>query len=100
MTLREIQNIERWSRENWMTLNLSKTWEMVVRGKTRKPLRKIIPNRRRKNEIKLLGVIFNEDPSKRDSHFDMMLSKASSKLYILRIGSLSKHYGNVYSNVN
>ena len=36
--LDEVQNIQRWSIESRlrMTLNLKKTWEMVVRGNTKK----------------------------------------------------------------
>ena len=36
LSLNEVQNIQRWSIENRMTLNLKKTWEMVVRGNTTK----------------------------------------------------------------
>ena len=36
LSLDEVQNIQRWSIENRMTLNLKKTWEMVVRGNTKK----------------------------------------------------------------
>ena len=33
----------------------------------------------------MLGVTFNEDPCKWDTQFENMLSKASSRLYILRV---------------
>ena len=33
----EIQNIKLWSSMNRMKLNLTKTWELVMRGKTQKP---------------------------------------------------------------
>ena len=36
LSLYEVQNIQRWSIENRMTLNVKKTWEMVVRGDTKK----------------------------------------------------------------
>ena len=36
LSLDEVQKIQRWSIENRMTLNLKKTWEMVVRGNTKK----------------------------------------------------------------
>ena len=67
-----------------MKLNLSKTWEMVVRGKTRKPLPEATSDIQRKSELNLLGVTFNEQPCNWDTHFDHMLSKASSGLYILK----------------
>ena len=44
----------------------------------------------RKSELKLLGVTVNEDPCNWDVQFENMLSKASSRLYILRVW---KHYG-------
>ena len=34
----EVRNIKGWASDNRMTLNMSKTWEMVVRGRTTKPL--------------------------------------------------------------
>ena len=36
LSLDEVQKIQRWSIENRMTLNLKKTWEMVVRENTKK----------------------------------------------------------------
>lgn len=88
--IQEVESIESWCRENRMTINFSKTWEMVVRGKTSKPLPDILPTIQRKSELKLLGVTFNEDPCNWDTHFDSILHKASSRLYILRV---CKYYG-------
>ena len=34
--IEEVKNIKVWASENRMTLNMSKAWEMVVRGKTNK----------------------------------------------------------------
>ena len=31
--IKEVKNIKRWASENRMTVNMSKTWEMVVRGR-------------------------------------------------------------------
>ena len=39
----------------------------------------------RKTKLKLLGVTFENDPVNWDSHIDHVLSKASSRLYILRV---------------
>ena len=58
----EVNNIQRWATENRMMLNLKKTWEMILRGKTKKPLPEPLPDIKRKNELKLLGVTFNEHP--------------------------------------
>ena len=41
-------------------------------------------------ELKILGVIFNENPCNWDTQFDSMLSKASARMYILRV---CKYYG-------
>ena len=39
----------------------------------------------RKSELKLLGVTVNKDPCNWDVQFENILSKASSRLYILRV---------------
>ena len=39
----------------------------------------------RKTKLKLLGVTFEDDPVNWHSHIDHVLSKASSRLYILRV---------------
>ena len=44
----------------------------------------------RKSELKLLGVTVNQDPCNWDAQFENMLSKATSRLYILRV---CKYYG-------
>ena len=89
-SLNEVRNIQYWASENRMNLNLKKTWEMVVRGKTRKPLPEPICDIERKEELTLLGVTFNEHLSNWNTHFDNMISKASSRLYILRV---CKYFG-------
>ena len=86
----EVQNIKRWADKNLMTLNMKKTFEMVVKGKTTMPLPEPVHGIIRKSELKLLGVTVNEDPCNWDAQFENMLSKASSRLYILRV---CKHYG-------
>ena len=73
-----------------MTLNMKKTFEMVVKGKTTMPLPEPVNGIIRKSELKLLGVRVNEDPCNWDLQFENMLSKASSRLYILRV---CKYYG-------
>ena len=69
---------------------MKKTFEMVVKGKTRMPLPESMGGIARKSELKLLGVTINEDPCNRDTQFENMLSKASFRLYILRV---YKYYG-------
>ncbi len=63
-----------------MTLNFSKIWKKIVRGKTRKTLPQQLPQIDRKIELTLLGVTSNKDPNNWDTHFNMMLHKASSRL--------------------
>ena len=60
LSLDEVQNIQRWFIENRMTLNLKKTWEMVVRGNTKKATHEGLIER--KGELKLLGVTLHEEP--------------------------------------
>ena len=77
----DVNNIQRWPTENRIMLNLKKTWEMtVLRGKTKKPLPEPLPDIKRKNELKLLGETFNWD-----TQFHQMITKASSRLHILRV---------------
>ena len=45
-----------------MTLNMMKTFEMVVKGKTTMPLPEPVDGIIRKSDLKLLGVTVNEDP--------------------------------------
>ena len=49
-----------------------------------------MPGIGRKTELKLLGVTFNEHPCNWDTNFNRMPSKASPRLYILRV---CKYYG-------
>ena len=86
----EIQNIELWSSMNRMKLNLTKTWELVMRGKTQKTPPETVHMIERKSELKLLGVTFHENPCNWDSHFQNMMDRANSRLHILRI---CKYYG-------
>ena len=57
---------------------MTKTWEIVIRGKSKKPVAVEIPNIRGKMELKLLRVAFKEARTQ----FDLLLQKASSRLYI------------------
>ena len=44
-----------------------------------------MPGIERKEWLKLLGITFHEDPCNWDLHIDSLLSRAASRLYILRI---------------
>jgi len=41
---------------------MTTTWEIVIRGKSKKPVPVEIPNIRGKMELKLPGVVFKEAP--------------------------------------
>jgi len=59
----EVANIKRWADDNLMKPNMKKTFEMVVKGKTRMPLPESMDGVVRKSELKLLGVTVDEDPT-------------------------------------
>lgn len=44
---------------------MTKTWEIVIRGKSKKPVPVEIPNIREKMELTLPGVVFIEGPYNR-----------------------------------
>jgi hypothetical protein len=79
-----------WSNENRMSLNMEKTYEMIVRGKVSTPLPDHIPSIKRNEWLKVLGVTMEDIPGKCDKHFEEMMKKASRRMYIL---SVCKHYG-------
>ncbi|CAB4017346.1 Hypothetical predicted protein [Paramuricea clavata] len=86
----ETNNIINWAETNRMKLNYKKTWEMVIRGKITRPLPAPLPMIVRKSWLKILGVTFQENPSMWDMHLDELMSKACSRMYIIRI---CKYYG-------
>ena len=67
-----------------MSLNLPKTWEMVIHGKISKPKPQPLHDIKSKESLKLLGITFQDKPTSWNIHIDNMLSKALSRLYILR----------------
>ena len=62
---------------------------MVVHGRISNPLPPLVQWIDRKSWLKLLGIIFQENPSDWDLHVDNLLHKAS-RLYILRV---CKYFG-------
>ena len=52
----EVDNIEKWTETNRVSLNLDKTWEMVASGKSANPLPQPIAGIERKTWLKLLGI--------------------------------------------
>ena len=87
----EVESLQKWSVENEMNLDLKKTWEMVVKGRTSKVPPEPISDIGRKPQLKLLGITFSTDPCNWDAHFDSMLKKATSRLYILLSANITGH---------
>ena len=75
-----------------MKINLKKTWQLLLRGRgTRippEPLDIIDCN----DKLNLLGVTFEKNPMNWDTQFECLLSKASSRLYILRVCRYYKYF--------
>ena len=88
-----VKSLMEWAKNNRMSLNLGKTLKMLMEGKTEKDQPDPLQYIKRKSNLKLLGVTFEDNPTNWDTHFDYMLSKASFCLYILRV---RKHYGFSY----
>ena len=86
----EVSSIMEWAEKNQMTLNLNKTWEMLLKSGSLKVPPAPLAVVERKNKLKLLGVTFEDDPVNWDSNIDHLRIKASSRLYILR---LCRFYG-------
>lgn len=84
--------LQNWTANSRMSLNLSKTWEMLLHRLTSKPAPPPLPGIERKDCLKLLGITFH-DTCDWDFHIDSLLSIAASPLYILRI---CKYY--IYTN--
>ena len=72
--IEEVKNIKVWASENRMTLNMSKTLEMVVRGRTNKLPPPQIDNIERKSWLNLLGMLLKDDPCNWDMQVDNLLS--------------------------
>ena len=83
-SMEEMKYIENWAARNRMTLNLSKTWKMLLSGGTSKPPPGPI------NGVKLLGVTFEDDVCCWELQVDDLFSKAGSRMYVLRV---CKRYG-------
>ena len=81
----EVLSSIEWSENNCMKVNLTKTWELLLRGKTTRTPPEPLEIIGRKGRLKLLGPTFEQAPVNWDTHIDYLLSKASSRLYIIKI---------------
>ena len=72
----EVENFKVWAEENLMKLNLSKTKERVIRGRTTLPPPESVVTIKRGSYLKLLGVTFQDNPINWDKHFDDLMERA------------------------
>ena len=68
-----------------MKLNLSKTKELVIRGRTTLPPPEPIVTIKCALYLKLLGVTFPDSPTNWDKHFDDLMERALTRMHILRM---------------
>ena len=68
-----------------MKLNLSKTKELVIRGRTTLLPPKPIVTIERESYLKLSGVTFQDSPTNWDKHFDELMERALKRMRILRV---------------
>ena len=59
----EVQPFIEWSKKNCMQVNLTKTWELLLRGETTRTHSEPLEIIGRKEKPKLLGVIFEQVPA-------------------------------------
>ena len=86
----EVQNILTWTQDNLMTINLTKTKEMVVKGKVEGPLPLSLLISNRKNFLSFWVFILHSNPTNWDKEIDTLISKAARRMHILRV---CKKYG-------
>ena len=82
----ETKNIMDWASNNRMSLNLTKTWEMVIHGKvSQSSLSQSLPNplptiTRKTTWLKFLGITFQHNPCNWDMHFEDLIQITSFDL--------------------
>ena len=64
----EVLSFIEWSENNCMKLNLTKTWELLLRGKTTRTPPEPVKIIGRKEKLKVLGVTFGQVPVNWDTH--------------------------------
>ena len=76
----QVRSIMKWAEKNQMTLNLNKTWGMLLKRGSLKVPPAPLAILERKTTLNLLDVKFEDDPVNWESYIDHVLSKASSCL--------------------
>jgi len=64
-----------------MTIPLTQTKEMVVKGKVETPLPTVTFDINQEEFLKLLGVCLHSNPTNRDKQIDALVSKAGRGVY-------------------
>lgn len=62
-TPQEVENILSWTQNNIMTINLTKTEEMIVKGEVERPLLTVTFDIKQEVFLKILGVYFYNNPT-------------------------------------
>ena len=81
----EVQNILSWAQDNPMTINLTKTKDMVVKGKVERPLPDVTFDVKQEEFLQLLGVYLHTNPTNWDKQIDALLSKAGRRMHIMLV---------------
>ena len=81
----EIQQVSDWARANNLRLNMEKSCEIILSRRGTCPvLPPIVPNLRRVDELKLLGVTFDHNLSFH-RHIECMVAKGAQSLFGLNV---------------
>ena len=80
-----VENIKAWAVKNLMKLNLSKTKEIVMKGRTTLLSPGEIVDIKRVPYLKLIGVTFQDSPTNWNKHFDDLMDRALKRMHILRV---------------
>ena len=68
-----------------MTIKLTKTKEMVVKGKVERALPTVTFDIKQEEFLRLLGVYLHSNPTNWDKQIDDLLSKAGRRMHILQV---------------
>mgnify|MGYP002803435097 CR=1 FL=1 len=86
----EFDNVQAWSRENRMPLNIKTRMKWFVCGNKSVTLPDPIPSLERKIWLRISGVTLQDNPCNGDLYFEEIFKKASARMYIMRV---CKYYG-------
>ena len=86
----EVENIKLWSENNRMVLNIDKTFKLIVRKNRPITVPSCFLPLNEKHGLNYLESVLKTIPTRWGRHFEKMLSKASERMYILRV---CKYYG-------